>query len=155
MTLWERLWDRWALVLILSPFLFGGLFGFYVITVRPLTRALLARHWAELPCTIDSTSVRVIRGDDGDTHEVKISYHYVFGEATHVSERYDLSPMGGLKEKDLGRYPRGSKTTCYVNPRDPEMAVISRQWPEGALFGVFPLLAAALAAVFVWAIVRR
>ncbi|MGC8140705.1 DUF3592 domain-containing protein, partial [Salmonella enterica] len=44
------------------------------------------------------------------------------------------------KQKVVDKYPPGSDAVCYVNPRRPEQAVISRAMPGDIWFGVIPVV---------------
>ena len=142
--------ERIVLGSFLAVFFVGGLIGFHLITVRPLWRAWRAQSWTETPCRVESATVRVIpNSDDPDTYEYTLSYRYALGGREYASERYGVGGIrSGPTEEAFKRHPKGSSTTCFVDPGDPAMSVMDRGQPQGWGFGIFPLLAAGLAGLF-------
>lgn len=122
----------------------GGLF-FYFFFVRMFLKVQDARHWPATPCVIVSNEVRSHSGSKGGTtYSVDILYQYEVDGRKHQSNRYDF--MGGsssgyaVKAAIVRRFPPGATATCYVNPRDPNDAVLERRFTPVMLVGLFPLV---------------
>ena len=117
---------------------------FYFIFVRPVGRIIAARSWQETPCTIVSSSVGESSDSDGTTYRVDITFAYTAGGVERQSHRYDFSEGSSSgydgKKAVVDRYPAGSRTICYVDPENPELAVLNRDFSAGYLIGLFPLI---------------
>ena len=117
---------------------------FYFISIRPLSGVFNARKWPAVPCTVISSNVRSHRGDKGSTYSINILYSYVIDDHTYKANSYDF--IGGSssgysrKRAIVARYPPGSTSTCYVNPRDPNQAVLKRGFTPLMWIGLLPLL---------------
>lgn len=145
--------EKIGVSLFLVPFFLGGLVGFYLLTARPLWRTFLARGWVETTCVIESAATRVVTHatDDADTYVYDMRYGYEYRGARYSSDRYGFGAFnrgltaGGLTRDGLARYPKGSRTACYVDPERPAQAVLDRGEPKGWGYGLFPLLATGFA----------
>ena len=119
-----------------------GTLVFYFLTWRPLLGVLSAREWTPTSCTIISSRVQSHRSDDGTTYRVDILYSYEFDGREHRSNRYHF--MGGSSSGRQGKaaivrqYPAGSKRTCFVDPHNPNEAVLERGLTPGMWFGAIP-----------------
>jgi hypothetical protein len=119
----------------------GGLCYFFLI--RPLVRIAHATHWQTVPCVILSSEVQSHSSNDGSTYSVNILYAYEFNRHEYKANRYDF--MGGSssgyngKRRIVDRLPPGAKTICYVNPLEPEDAVLVRGFTPTMWFGLIPL----------------
>jgi len=135
--------------------LFGLLFlafgcGFlYLILLRPLGQIIAARQWVATPSQVVSSAVQ--SGTDsthGSTYSVAIRYTYTVNNKRYESSRYDL--VGGAssgragKEAIVRQHPPGSELTCFVNPRDPSIAVIDRGLRPIMWFALLPCLFVAI-----------
>src|SRR3954471_4766006 len=124
-------------------FLFGAA-GSYFALWRPLSKLVVSRSWTETQCDVLSSQVTEVSGSDGATYKVDIRYSWRAGGSTHVGSRYDF--MGGSSSGREGeqtivdRYPPGSRGTCWVDPGDPDEAVLSRGLSPIYLIGLLPLL---------------
>jgi hypothetical protein len=130
--------------------LFFGLFALvgtatlYFLLVRPLAGILSARSWRETPCVILKSELESHRGDDSTTYKVAITYQYEVGGRKHISSRYDFQGMAsntGLERKRAAvkAHPPGRRAVCFVNPSDPDDAVIERGVTGDLWWGLFPL----------------
>jgi hypothetical protein len=119
-----------------------GTVVFYFLTFRPLLGVLAAHDWVPTHCTIVSSRVQSHRGDDSTTYRVDILYSYEFNGREHRSNRYQF--MGGSssgykgKAQIVRQYLPGSQRTCYVNPSDPDEAVLERGLTSDMWFGTIP-----------------
>jgi hypothetical protein len=119
-----------------SPFLFGacvlfGLVGLYG-ALRPLFLLYASQSWTALPCTIVSSG---FTSDTSQRYTEDVVYSYTVDGKPLQANRYEFAQVWyrdrtarAAKEAALtARYPPGSQTTCYVNPRDPAEAVLQRR----------------------------
>jgi len=83
-----------------------------------------------------------------------VTFSFSFG-----SSRYQFSTAwsGGYdgKEAIADRYPRGMRTVCYVNPKDPTDAVIERGYTWELLVGLIPLVFVGIGGVGLVRTLRR
>ncbi len=136
----ERKAPRGCLAVFFSIFLIAGIQVFFWLSLAPTLRSLAARNWPQAPCTIVSSRVIEHPGDDGSTYEISIQYEYEFEGRAYTSSRYsffDIASSGRSgKERVVARYPPGSRTTCYVDPQNPERAVLDPGLRPEAAFGL-------------------
>jgi heme/copper-type cytochrome/quinol oxidase subunit 2 len=134
----------WLLAAFFSIFLFVGLGVFYAMFLRPAAKILAARTWSETPCVVVSSQVSSHSSDDGTTYSVDILYGYTVNGREYKSNRYHF--MGGSssgyqgKAEIVSRHSPGTRTVCYVNPKDPTDAVLERGFTNDLWFGLLPLL---------------
>jgi hypothetical protein len=151
---------------LMVPIVLGLLFVlvggslFIAIGVVPAVRLLHAASWVEMPCNIVSSTVRSHSSDDGTTYSIDILYEYRYQGTVLRSNRYDFANFGssGYRSKRdvVDRYPEGSDSTCFVNPRDATWAVLNREFRPAYLVGLFPLLfLLAGAGVASWGLKKR
>src|SRR5436305_92996 len=128
-------------------FLLGGV-GSYLTLWKPLSKLVVSRSWTEAQCDVLSSQVTEVSGSDGITYKVDVRYSWTAGGSTHVGSRYDF--MGGSssgregKQRIVDRYPPGSRVTCWVDPGDPNEAVLSRGLSPAYLIGLLPLVIVAI-----------
>jgi len=136
-------WVPGCLVAFLGIFLLAGL-GTAVFFVRPALQVLAARSWQPTPCTILYCAVRTHAGDKSETYSMDVLYSYLVDDREHRSSRFEF--MGGSSsgyeryEEAARSHPAGSRATCYVDPGDPEEAVLERGFDRQYLAGIVPLL---------------
>jgi len=124
-------------------FLAGSGFG-WMMLAQPLMKIKKSESWSKIPCTIVSSKIKESRGDKSTTYKVDITFRYKFKGIKHVSGSYDFmtgSDSGySFKRKIVNRYPVGKSTSCYVNPEDPDEAVISREFNRPWWLVLLPLV---------------
>jgi hypothetical protein len=121
---------RWFLAGIgLSLVLIGGLFVW--LMGRSFLRAYEMRSWPEVPCVILSSETEERRHDENSPIEFRqnLVYSYQWDGRSYTSDRLSLrgSPWTSkpdLKEKRADEWPLGKNTTCFVNPANPDFAVL-------------------------------
>lgn len=121
---------RWYLaVLGLVIALLGGLFVW--LMARSFLRAREMRAWPEVACVILSSEVEERRHDENSPAEFRqdLSFGYEWQGAAHTGDHLSLrgSPWSSkreLAEERMAEYPVGKKTTCRVDPANPEFAVL-------------------------------
>ncbi len=131
-------------------FLLVGSLLFYGFCLRPVIKILGARNWPAVACLVLSSELKTHVDSDGDTYSVNILYSYEYNGREFKSNRYHF--MGGSssghggKQAIVNRYPRGTKTICYVNPNEPTEAVLERGFTPDLWFGLIPLVFVAVGA---------
>jgi len=119
------------------PVLFGSFF-IYVAFVAPAEATREAADWEETPCVIVSSQLakhqshsRKITDDVTYTYEIEVEFRYRYGGQDYTSDRYDLSDVNSgeedWKQEVVDKLRPGTETVCYVNPDDPDHAVLSRE----------------------------
>ena len=118
----------------------GGIFVQYLW--NSYQRALVMDDWVETPCEIVFSEI-----DDGERNQkgfpkyvLRVEYHYDFGEKAFTGTKVRRLPTEGsdLKKiaKKLEQYPSGSTTVCFVDPEDPETAVLKKD-TKGSLYSIW------------------
>ncbi|MCF7733341.1 MAG: DUF3592 domain-containing protein, partial [Akkermansiaceae bacterium] len=148
-------------VLFGAAFLVPGLFlsGVYF---RGFLQWWEARGWEEIPCRIEATELKSSRGEDSTTYQVTASYRYRYQGRVYQGDRVGFSSssdnIGGFHQRayrELSSYlaPRSGTVEvessgpavrsfrCYVNPDQPEDAVLYRElrWEMQAFMAIFAL----------------
>jgi hypothetical protein len=121
---------RWFLVFTgLSLVLIGGLFVW--LMARSFLRAQEMRSWPEVECVILASSLDERRHDDHSPLEFRLNvlFGYEWEGEARSGDRLSLrgSPWSSkrvLAEERAAEFPVGKKTTCRVNPANPELAVL-------------------------------
>ncbi len=132
--------SRAPLLFFVVFFLVGS--GFMVPFAIVAVRAMAARNWAPTPCVVVSSQVKRHKGSKGSTYSIEMTFRYKFDGKEYESHTYDFSlgSSSGYRSKArvVKQHPPGKRTTCYVNPRKPSQAVISRRVPGMVWFAFIP-----------------
>ncbi len=130
-----------VLMFLFAVFLVVGGVLTYAFFIRPLMGVTRARHWPTISCRVISSRVQThTGGKGGPTYSVDILYAYNVDGREYRSNRYDF--MGGSssgyssKAAIVARYPPGATAQCYVNPSDPNDAVLEREFQPVMLVGL-------------------
>lgn len=135
-----------CLVLFFGLFLAVGLVLSYFILWKPWSQWISARFWEATPCRIVASQVTESSDSDGgSTYKVDITYTYVVEGAGEVrGSNYDFMKVSSSgydgKAEVVARYPPGTETTCWVNPKNATESVLSRDFSLTYLIGLFPLI---------------
>lgn len=140
-----------CLVLFGLPFLAGGLAVALFWYLPTLGNWWSARHWEEVPCWIEQVELKTSRSSKGgSTHSTEARYRYQYHGRTYHSDEVGL--MGGSDNigdfqmhahAELRAYAGTRRPfRCYVNPQQPEQAVLYRdlRWGLLLLLSLFPTL---------------
>lgn len=121
----SRLWSA-MLGLILATA--GALLCWYLWLAYQ--NAKLTDHWVRTPCEVIANHVDDSQFNQHGMPKFKllISYRYRFADELRVSDQVRRSPLTSSSpekiDKWLEKYPNGLKTTCLVNPDDPDEAIL-------------------------------
>ena len=104
-------------------------------------------RWAETPCEIIVSAI-----DDSDLtqhgavkYTLEIRYRYTVDGEDYIGEKVNRNrPVASADPEKTGsvqeRYPVGSKAVCFVDPANPEEAILKRD-SKAALYSIwFPAL---------------
>jgi len=148
----RRNWIFWLCLL--------GIFVPIVTTLGPdFFSALRSYTWKQVPCTILRSSMAEEPFSPSVLHyKVKVEYAYTFDGHDHKSTRFTTGRHPGSTEptgiqKTVGRLTPGTRTTCYVNPRNPAEAVLKRGKLWAGLFLLTPFVIVGLMTheeIFAW-----
>ncbi len=140
----------WFGLLFCLVFLLAGIGVSFPLVILPWQQSRAAEQWIEAPAEVIWSRVTSHRSDDGTTYGIDIFYRYEVDGVEHRSNRYDF--IGGSssgyqsKKAVVDRYPPGHQFTCYVDPAQPERAVILRDGSIGFWF-LLPLAFIAFGAI--------
>jgi len=121
---------RWFLVAIgLSLALIGSVFVW--LMARSFMRAREMRSWPQVPCEVISSELSQRSHDSQSPREFRLEvvYGYEWQGKWLTSDRFALrgSPWTSkrnLAENRLQEFPVGKNTVCWVNPKNPQFAVL-------------------------------
>jgi len=127
--------------------------------ILPMWRMRDARHWPAVPCKILKAEVQSHSDSDGTTYSVYILYEYEVAGRTYKSDRYDFLDVSSSgyrgKQRIVEAYRKAANPVCYVDPDDPSQAVLSRGFSPVFLFGLIPLVFAAVGIGGIIGVLRR
>lgn len=131
-----------CMLLGFAVFLAFGWLNTYDLVWKPWSSWFAARSWKEVRCTIVSSKVVAAPGQNTETWYIaEITYRYVAGGLVRRGSRYSFEPSLP-PQKLVALYPEDMVTTCWVDPENPEEAVLNRDVSVGRMtaIGLFPLL---------------
>lgn len=133
------------ILLGLSIAAIGGLFT--VLMSSSYGRAVEQRAWPQVDAVVLSSEVEEWRHDEFSQKEyrLKILYGYEWKGEAKTGERYDFRGNANYNKRDkieamLKKLPTGSETTVYVNPEDPDFAMLKPDSKAAGYSIWFPLL---------------
>jgi len=104
------------------------------------------RHWLETPCEIITSQVNTYRpvANSPDEYRAVVRYRYELNGVIHHNEsiRHGMGPTmdRATAEERIAKYPIGKKTACFVNPEQPDKAVLEHTSRAGLYTIWFPML---------------
>lgn len=140
--------------LFFGVFLLAGSGALFHLFVRPVWNIEQAKDWPEVPCRVISSELRRQQSDDGVSYRVDILYEYEFEDRTFRSNKYsflDIASSGReSKAAVVAEYSEGSEKVCYVNPENPNEAVLARDYNWSLAIGLIPLVFVFVGAGGIW-----
>lgn len=120
--------------------------AFVAVLWNSYRRAEETRHWTPTPCLITFSELLTehVTPNSPISYRAGIRYRYTFGgtiyDGSHIM-RVDGTTKDRAKAIALTeKYPPGRETTCFVNPAQPDFAVLEHA-TRAALYSIwFPLL---------------
>lgn len=136
----------WYLTSIgLALCLISGLFMW--LMGRSFLRAREMTQWPQVPCLILRSEVaeRRIAPNVAPDYRFAVLYRYEFSGNDYESDRWGL--RGSMPRSDrlaveqtIQQYPVGSRQLCWVNPKNPTMAVLKPDSRAAGYSSWFPAL---------------
>jgi hypothetical protein len=149
----------WLAALGLSLALAGALFTWVLWTAWQ--RAEETRRWTPTPCLILSSRLEKERPTphSNPVFKPQIRYTYLFEGQKHTGSRIKRvdspSQHEEVAQKKIEGFPLGLEVTCFVNPAQPEVAVLKHD-TRAALYSIwFPLLFVVGGLRIAWGALRR
>ncbi len=139
--------QRVFLTVFFGLFLLVGLMVTWA-ALRQTARDLSTWRWVETPAEVIAASVA--EDPAHGRYAADVAYRYLADGRAHVLRTRRLHDGGSASYASAQRasdaYASGSRTVCYVNPQNPDEAVLERTPPLGALLVLFPMLFVAVGA---------
>lgn len=132
-----------CLIIFGSIFALAGLFFFWMTSIGPLLSSRAASSWPEEQCTVTVSEVDIDRDSEGTTYRPRIEFDYEFDGQNHHSETFDFTSLNRSKSRCreiVNAHPVGTRMGCFVNPNNPEEAVIDRSYDFSWFGFFFPLI---------------
>jgi hypothetical protein len=152
---WQRIKPGFGFVAVVGiVFLIAGLVGLYFGFLRPLSRLFEAQDWVATPCAILTSEVRRHADGKHTSYTANILYEYQIAGRLRRSNRYDLAGAAVLNHGSQLRrtqpFPMGSRTVCYVNPKDLDEAILVRRFSGNYLINLWLLIFVAIGVGLTW-----
>jgi hypothetical protein len=107
-------------------------FAWFAMFIYPMFECYKAKSWVQTPCRIIGSSVITNHTSDEDTYKIMITFSYEFNNVKYTSKRYDFFNFDfnsySSAENFIKFYPPGKETICYVDPANPDEAVLDRDY---------------------------
>jgi hypothetical protein len=128
--------------LLFAVLLFGGAALFLGFCLEPMRLLIASQSWPQSQCRVLFSRVGVHDGDDGTTYSVDVLYAWDSAGREYRSSRYrffDFSASGGGAREAIAGLRPGSWVACYIDPGDPEEAVLHPEFTPFALISLVPV----------------
>ena len=117
-----------AMLLLGLAFIVGCLYGVFGYALPAIERVHDAEAWAPNECRITSAWVRSDFGENA-TYKPQVTYTWEVDGTTYSGTRFsfiDFSPSEREGQRIVTELKRQGRVPCFVNPDDPEDAVLFR-----------------------------
>jgi hypothetical protein len=139
-------------------FILVGFVATWFLLVKPGLQILRARSWTAIPCIVESSRFVSSRGDESTGYRPEVLFRFEVDGKVHRSSCVTFfggSSSGRRDKEDFIRsYPVGGQAICYVDPEDPNQAVLVRGFSPMVLFGLVPLVFAGVGLVIIMGMIR-
>lgn len=132
---------RWLLTLFALPFALTG-WGLLLLGVVPTAYDWVrVQSWQPTPATLTAAEFVTNRSTKGRSYRVTATYRYRIDDRDFVGQRVAVSNhadnVGGFQEelgaRLTGALAAGTPVTAWVNPSDPQQALLDRSLRPGLL----------------------
>lgn len=146
----------------------GAIGGFLVVLGLSFTwwlwqageRAMITRHWTATPCLVLASGIREEQFSENSpvSWRPELEFRYTFGgrvfHGAKVRRIEGPSPHKEKAEATASRFPAGLETVCWVNPANPEEAVLEHSTKAAFYTLWWPLLFTVGGAGMLWPALR-
>lgn len=103
-------------------------------------------RWKPEPCVITRSGVATVDGPDGAGNVPAVAYSYEIGGMQYSGTRASFTGLWSVSgaAEIARRHPAGSKSICYVNPREEDDSVLERGFQPAMWWELGPLALAAI-----------
>lgn len=147
---------RGCMILFGSVFALFGLVFIWMTTINPLLKSRASNDWVETKCTVVTSEIDIDRDSDGTTYRPRIEFDYNYDGQGYHSDTFDFTSLNRSKARCteiVNDHPVGTQMGCFVNPDDPEEAVIDRRYDFSYMGFIFPLIFSGIGFAILWAAV--
>ena len=120
-------------------YIFGFLFAavplviLWLVVIQPLIQTMEAQDWPAVPCIIVQNDMKVEYGSEGDElYSLELRYEYEHNNIKYQGNRYDFIEAAISASSDyesieaiIEEYPPGSQSMCFLDPLNPQEAVLN------------------------------
>jgi len=134
---------RGCLIAFGFVFLAAGLGFLWMTLFQPILKSQSSGDWQEARCTITNSKVDVDNSGDGTTYRPKVEFEYTFDGQDYEADTYDFTSLNRSRarcKEIVNNNAVGTQTSCFVNPDDPNDAVIVRSYDFSWMGALFPLI---------------
>ncbi len=130
--------------LLSCAFLAIGFGIFWYLSLSPWLQLEAAKEgWIETDCVVRKIEVKAHHNQKGATYSPDVLYEYTYGGQPYTSDQFWFGNGSygdrNAVAKAVADYQPGGEYRCYVNPSQPQEAVLSLRlaahWWLGCLFG--------------------
>ena len=125
-----------CLILFGLPFFGAGAAILWFLVINPIIQKSQSDNWVKTPCLITKSELKINSDSDGSTYRPEIHYSYHYNGQKYTSEQVDFAPTTSSSDRAgesayLKDFPLGKKRSCFVNPDNPNEAVLIKDWGRG------------------------
>ena len=128
---------RWVAFIFLFLFSGMGLLGFVLNIIQPALKNWRSQEWQAVEAEVRSSQLssarRKSKNSSYTVYKAEITYHYTVKGKNYSSSTYsffhDFTRNFRKHKELLKNYPVGKKIVCYINPDNPEQAVMTQKMP--------------------------
>lgn len=110
---------------------FGGMVAVFdgMLVLQWWQERAARAHWDEVPATVIESRVETSSSDEGTSYSPLVRYEYTANGERRESDRHSFGAgfhFGrSFADEVVERYPTGARVTAWVDPSDPDAAVLS------------------------------
>ncbi len=152
----QLIWTRFCVAAVLLV-----LIAVVVLTgVIPVWQSIGSADWQAVPCTIleSGSAVMKSRWRTIPDYRFAVEYRYEFAGQEYRSSKFSFfaeRSSATITHSLALNYPPGGTTTCFVNPRKPEEAVLDRSIRFGQLMLPASFVFGGALLLMIWWLNRR